>query len=703
MAIKITFGGATIIKPGAFSQTTVNLLNGFPLSDRGIVGIVGEAVGGAPGSTDGVQTFTSTQIIDLVDKYVSGPIVDAARALLNPARDARVSNGAQTIRIYKTNNSVLYNSYINNQTTSPLAFYGLNAYNYGVVGSSINFYVSEGSEADDEGTLVSDTAITFPLTITNADTMVVVVNSTTYTLTLAGTAGGTFSQAQTIALLNGAVTLALTPTWTAAPGGVLVQPFVFAAVGTTKISCTINPAIITAYTQQFEYAEMTCTASSIRTLLNMTVASTISSTTLAVTPGGAGPVRGTRGSRIVTVNQNATTEVIDENENDVYLTIRYTGSGTPAYLSIVLSGGVKYLNTAVTGAPADNLNIKLADYTIQELVNYIDSLASYTCVTSYGNASVRNAAWLDRYSSAGLLDIKTLPLALKGAQLEIQDKINSQSQLIIATLTATDTVWGQVETIATTAKRYLATTSLTPAGISTNTDFQAGFDALLNYRCNTVIPCISQDASTDITDGLTGSGSTYTIASVIAMTDAHCRTASNVKNRSERNCYIGYKSTFALAQTKAKSVNSEFMTMCIQNVDFLGIDGSLATKQPYIAACMVAGIQSGTLVGEPATFKYINAYGISHTDYDAKQDIDTALDAGLCVIEEPDAGGYRVVLGNTTYGKDANFCFNRISVMEVAHYVAYNLRQQLELSTLEQAEQELLLRHKQLIVQYVRY
>src|SRR6185369_2001902 len=103
MSIRVPFNGASLAKPGAYSKTTVNLSGGFPLSATGVIAIVGEALGGAPGSSDGVQTFTSEDIASLIAKYKSGPIVDAARLLVAPARDNRVPNGASIIRVWKTN------------------------------------------------------------------------------------------------------------------------------------------------------------------------------------------------------------------------------------------------------------------------------------------------------------------------------------------------------------------------------------------------------------------------------------------------------------------------------------------------------------------------------------------------------------------------------------------------------------------------
>ena len=39
MAINISFNGATIYKPGAYSKTTIDLGGGFPLSPTGLVAI----------------------------------------------------------------------------------------------------------------------------------------------------------------------------------------------------------------------------------------------------------------------------------------------------------------------------------------------------------------------------------------------------------------------------------------------------------------------------------------------------------------------------------------------------------------------------------------------------------------------------------------------------------------------------------------
>jgi hypothetical protein len=189
---------------------------------------------------------------------------------------------------------------------------------------------------------------------------------------------------------------------------------------------------------------------------------------------------------------------------------------------------------------------------------------------------------------------------------------------------------------------------------------------------------ISQDATDLITAGLTDSGSSFDVESVNLQAVTHCVTASNTKNRSERNCYVSVKDTFANSQTAAQTLNSARASMLFQDVEVLTASGSLQFLDPWAASCILAGVQAGTPAGTPATFKRIAVNGLRHQDYNEKTQVDLAISAGLLPLESVPSGGFRVVVHNSTYGTDANFVFNRPSVLEAADTVAFNLRSQLE-------------------------
>lgn len=65
-------------------------------------------------------------------------------------------------------------------------------------------------------------------------------------------------------------------------------------------------------------------------------------------------------------------------------------------------------------------------------------------------------------------------------------------------------------------------------------------------------------------------------------------------------------------------------------------------------------------------------------DFDPDTMADEAIQSGITFLEARQSGGYRVVVDNTTYGKDSNFVWNRGNVIYAADIVAYNFRQQLE-------------------------
>lgn len=743
MSITVTFNGATFRKPGARTRMIVDQTSGSPLSSAGTVAIVGEAVGGAPGSEEGVQTYNSTQLSDLVEKYLEGPIVDAAKALFNPSRDSRIANGAAEVVVYKTNQSTQSSATVQNIDDANAGdgddLFDVTSKNYGADENQIYFTVSEGTTADIQPSLTSG-VITFPLTLTATQTLVVNVNGTNYTMTV-GSGADEGPHADIDALLT---VLNDATNWSAS------LPVVFTEGDTADtLVCTLDTSLAAfdGFESQHEYGymhikgtgvELDCKfATTVAFATNgtsggtFTVASTtglsegqfvriddgnsseieavitdITGTTITVDSGATdlsgyttaqtavvylggsivdpdslevtsdgtwGPMRGSRGTRVFTVVRNDTTETLDENDNDVRLIVNYIGASAGCTLSIADSGSTKVLTTT-TSSPSttsENLNIDLADYTIQELVNYIQNFGGggiYNCVTTFFNAANAEATTLDVYSG---INIVRLPLNIKGAMDEIETIVNDNSNLIdIARQTG---IYGQLETVSTAT--YLTGAV---AGASTNSNFQSGFDALLSVRANVVVPLISQDASDDISDGLTDEDSTYTVDAVNLQCDTHCRTASNTTNRSERLAFVSKLDTFANCRAAAKVLNSEFSQMVIQSPDVIDVNGDITTKQPYILASIAAGMRAGASVGESITFKYANINGITHDDYNDRTDTENALRDGLCVIETPDAGGFRFVLDNTTYGADQNFVFNRGNVFAAAQYVAYNLRQQIE-------------------------
>ena len=107
-------------------------------------------------------------------------------------------------------------------------------------------------------------------------------------------------------------------------------------------------------------------------------------------------------------------------------------------------------------------------------------------------------------------------------------------------------------------------------------------------------------------------------------------------------------------------------------------------------AAMMAGIRLGSTVGEPLTFKFLNANGVGHfinantgmplataTQFKPGFDFNEAILNGLTFTEIA-SGGNRIVVDNTRYAIDESFVFNRGSVIEAAQFVARTSREILE-------------------------
>lgn len=98
MSRSVTFNGITQFRPGGLTKVDANALAQIGLSPNGIIGLIGEAEGGAPNVV--------TQIDDpalAVSAFKSGPLADAIRVAFDPSSDPRVPAGAFRVLAVKTN------------------------------------------------------------------------------------------------------------------------------------------------------------------------------------------------------------------------------------------------------------------------------------------------------------------------------------------------------------------------------------------------------------------------------------------------------------------------------------------------------------------------------------------------------------------------------------------------------------------------
>ena len=382
-------------------------------------------------------------------------------------------------------------------------------------------------------------------------------------------------------------------------------------------------------------------------------------------------------------------ESLGSNPSEDILVLTNTGS-IDITTSILATGGAE---TKILSIGSQNFD--LSDNTIETLAEDINSKTAITIVATTPTIKhlTTPATDLDAYSATdGIILGNSASITLKRLQEEVVEVLNTSTKVsaelssVVRLIGASDSAMGVFRDLVLEPATYNLLGGTT--GMSSTSSFSLGLDSSFSTDWNVVVPCISRDATEDISEGLTNSRSTYEIDDVLAATESHLRLRGDIKNKKEAQGIVGIRSASkSVVYDAARTLNSELVQLAMQDVLTLNTSGILGWKQPYIMAALLAGMRTGTSVGEPLTHKFINASNAGHHvntttgmatgDFDTAMDVEEAIDAGVIFVESAN-NGQRVVVDNTTYGTDNSFVFNRGSVIEAAHYVARSIRDLVE-------------------------
>jgi hypothetical protein len=163
------------------------------------------------------------------------------------------------------------------------------------------------------------------------------------------------------------------------------------------------------------------------------------------------------------------------------------------------------------------------------------------------------------------------------------------------------------------------------------------------------------------------------------------------ENKTERQGYLGLKrpleagtygtSTFDMGLLETiRFLNEERMSVSGQMAKVITASGE-KTLDPWAFSMLCAGIQMGTDLGEPITFKQCRASELSspYNDWNPrrKADYTKALMGGL-LYGEPKNGIWRIVRGFTTHVSSNNLARTDINVWEIRNHVQRVVRDGLE-------------------------
>jgi hypothetical protein len=218
-------------------------------------------------------------------------------------------------------------------------------------------------------------------------------------------------------------------------------------------------------------------------------------------------------------------------------------------------------------------------------------------------------------------------------------------------------------------------------GATTSAGVAAAIDKLASLRGNFVVPLFSRDATDDITDGLTESTSTYTIAGVNAAVSSHVLAMSKLKLRRHRQGFCSFRGSFANAKLAAQNIANYRVAMTFQDVKALSGAGTITQYQPWMTAVLAAGMQAAGFY-RSLVFKGVNASGVLMADGSVTDqsdaDLEAAIENGLLAIQRPDGGGLRWNSDQTTYATDESFVFNSVQATYASDTIALTVAQRME-------------------------
>jgi hypothetical protein len=359
---------------------------------------------------------------------------------------------------------------------------------------------------------------------------------------------------------------------------------------------------------------------------------------------------------------------------EIALKLSYQGSTAQAVINDTT------MTITVTGGTGTSIGaLTLSDFpTLADLAAFINSKTGYKCAVGSGILGQLSPVYLDdgTFTFASTFGEYTGRLKVDG--YKFFKKISDESVLVRLQNSS-----GTVEQAAAGLPAVQAITFLSGGtkGATTQANVVAAIDALEKVQGNFLVPLFSRDAAEDIVDGLTDSGSTYTIDAINAYCRTHVLRMSTLKKQRNRQAFISKRATFAAQKEAAANIASFRCSMTFQDCKNLDSTGNIKQFQPWMHAVVAAGMQAAAFY-KAIVNKVANISGAVHhlKEFDDQDDtnVEDALLAGLLPIRRLESGGWAWVSDQTTYGKDSNFVFNSIQACYVADLIALTTSQKME-------------------------
>lgn len=333
----------------------------------------------------------------------------------------------------------------------------------------------------------------------------------------------------------------------------------------------------------------------------------------------------------------------DNIARDVF-SVEYTGVEATANITITED---EVVLKAPAATPVATIDLNVYD-TVQELVDYINSVDGFTATVQDGNGGKPTLNGLDFVTDADVATERVLTANLQA----VVDWFNGQSEGFVT---------AERQAAVGAVPAAIPFTYLTGGsdGTVTNTNWSNALQTLQGEDVQWVVPLSSEDA-------------------IHAMVDTHVAFMSDA-GKMERRAIVGSASSTddATALTKAKALNSDRSSLTHLGIYDYDPSGKLKLYEPYIAAAMLAGALAGSNPGTSLTNKSVKIRGIERKLRNPT-DTDKLINGGVLCIEDTPSG-YKVVKSITTWLNNDNYNRVEIATGVALDFTARNVREAVDI------------------------
>jgi hypothetical protein len=290
------------------------------------------------------------------------------------------------------------------------------------------------------------------------------------------------------------------------------------------------------------------------------------------------------------------------------------------------------------------------DVTMDELETGIELQNDASVVSLNGD---RKTSEMDKYTGT---TVKSLTVDFYSQTQDVIDFINA-GLIMTATRTA-----GATGLPVITASTVLLTGGSTVA--ATNADIDAAMEVLKeDTAIRVMVPA-------------------YIDQSVHLLAKAWADNRALPTSKAEARVFVGLDPTTATKQAIKNltvALNNGRVIPTVQRNSYYDDKGILQTGDSIAMALTLGGLRAAAEVGEPGTWKYIQAVGVSNDGaWTPEADGDELVRSGLNVVQKITGRGYRIIRSVTSYQKRKDRIRTEESSMESADESARDLRTYIE-------------------------